>query len=197
MRTRWICLLGLAALLLALSGDSCVTEKRTVDIVVTANIPAEWTTSGTSGAGFSQATVNAAPEINDALDKLDEELGIDSVLVAGACYEVISSSGRSTRRTGDITINTHPLLHFDVPNNDAGTTGDTNGATLTLQAEGVSFLNDRLNQYLLTRNESLLEFTFAATWSSPGAAAGTDSFAWKTCVVLQLKGKAELDIPDL
>ena len=196
MRHKWTCLFGLASLVLVFNGDSCIMEKRTIDIVVTANIPEEWTTSGSSGSGSTTVTVNAASQVNDALDKLSDSSTIDSVLVAGACYEVVSNSGRSARRTGDVTINGHPLLHFDVPNNDAGTTGDTEGATLTLKAEGVNFLNGKLNEYLQTRNESLLDFSFSATWSSPGAPAGVDSFVWKTCVILQVRGKVSIDIPN-
>lgn len=200
MRTRWIGLLGLVSLGLVLSGDSCVVEERTVDIVVTANIPAEWSTAGylTGGSGTATLPVNAAEDVEDALDKLDEDSTIDSVLVAGACYEVISSSGHNARRTGDVYIDGAWLLHFDVPNNLAGTTGDTDGATLTLKKPGVDLLNSRLDQYLESRNPSLLSFTFSASWTSDPAPTqqDPDSFIWKTCVILQVRGSVTLDVPN-
>ena len=190
---------------LALRADSCLVKQKDIAMVLAGAIPAQWESRGYTQANFNDtATVHAGQDVQDALDADTIEGEVTSIKVVGAVYEVLDSSGHDARRAGTVTLNGNQLLSFDVPTNVRGTRGNAGDGTLTLAPAGLAFVNDRLQQFLDSYNAgapnpALLDFTYAASWTStPAPTAGDpDDFSWTTDLVIQIEKTATLDVPDL
>jgi hypothetical protein len=202
MRSKSFCLLGLLAMVLVLKGDSCLVDERTVDVVVTGDIPATWHTGGSNSAGSAAIVVNANDEVQEALDDLSDDADLESIKVAGVCYEVLENGGFVGAHEGTVTVDGHTLLSFDVPTNTVGTTGGTEGAEVMLAPDGVNYVNDLMADYLAGYNngnvdESILDnLMFSASWTSTDPGTESYDFDWKTCLILQIVGTVTLDVPN-
>jgi hypothetical protein len=202
MRNKTVCWLGLACLVLVLKGDSCLVEERTVDVVVTGDIPATWHTEGSNSEGSASIMIDANDEVLEALDDLSDEAELESIKVSGVCYEVLENDGFIGSHSGVVSVDGHALLEFDVPTNAVGTTGGTEGAEVTLVADGVGYVNGLMATYLAGYNagnpdEDLLDdLMFSASWESADPGASSYDFDWKTCLILQVVGNVTLDVPN-
>lgn len=202
MRHRTAGLLGLGCLLLVFKGDSCFVDERTVDVVVTADVPATWHTGGSASQGSDTRVVNANFQVQDALDNLDGDTQVTRIRISGVCYEVLENQGFVGAHSGTISVDGRPLLAFDAPSNAAGVTGGGGGAEVHLVAEGVTYVNDLLAQYLAGYNAGspdpalLDDLTFAAAWTSTPPGEASYNFDWKTCLILQIVGNVTLDVPN-
>jgi hypothetical protein len=202
-RTAWI--LGVILLSLVFHGESCVTEQRDVSAIFGIGIPAEWSTEGYTDTS-DRDTVDVAAKVKAAID--DGAIDIDKIskiYVAGGCYEVDLSKGHDARRYGSVHFNVagdpqHHFLDFDVPTNVTGTKGNSGDGTLTLQSDGVTYLDGVLNNYLAQLQGGFdppLLVYYDAQWTSDPAPtqADPDSFYWHVCVNLQIDYKVETEIP--
>jgi hypothetical protein len=202
MRNKSVYLLGLVSLILVLKGDSCLIEERTVDVVVTGDIPATWHTEGSNSSGSAAITIDANDEVQEALDDISDDADIESINVAGVCYEVLANSGFVGAHDGMVSVDGHQLLTFDVPTNAVGTTGGTTGAEVSLVADGVAYVNGLMASYLAgynagNVNEDLLDnLMFSASWTSTDPGGSSYDFDWKTCLILQVVGNVTLDVPN-
>ncbi len=99
---RWI---GLAVLLVGLSGSTC-TEDRNVQVVVTADLTAQFTATGALNdfTGSNTVNVNGQLDIQQILD--DNNLdSIDELTVQSVFYRVITPDANPTRTiTGTISV---------------------------------------------------------------------------------------------
>lgn len=203
MRSKSLATLALAGLFLALRGDSCVLEDRTLDAVVTHELAATWITQGDNTSGSDEATVSLAADVDEALDEFDDVVEITSIHIAGGTYEVLANRGFVGAHQGTVTIEAtgqSPLtiLTYDVPNPPGNATGASGGTGVNVQlvAAGINFLNTRLDQYLDTSNANLLQFTFRTNWTSTNPGDAEYDFDWKTALVLQVVGQIEVEVPN-
>src|SRR5262245_53244735 len=146
MRRKTIWILGVALLSLVFQGESCVIEQRTVAAIIGSSVPAEWHTQGFTDTS-DRDTVDVAAEIKNAIEDIDLDK-ITSIGISGGCYEVDQSTGHDAARAGDVSVDGHHFLHFNVPTNATGTSGSTGDGTLTLDSDGVNYLNGLVNNYL-------------------------------------------------
>jgi hypothetical protein len=189
---------------LVLRADSCLVEQKDISMVLAGEIPAEWVSQGWTEANFSDTDiVQAGEDVGDALDADDTEGEVTSIQVVGAIYEVLESTGHDARRAGTVTVNGNLLLTFDVPSNATGVKGAAGDGTLTLEAPGLTFVNNRMQQYLDSYNAgipnpALLDFTYVAQWTStPAPSSGDpDDFRWRTDLVIQIEKTVTVDVPD-
>jgi hypothetical protein len=206
MRSRAILILGLLLLSLTVQGESCLLDQRKVSAVLGTSVPAEFATTGfTESSGQDSATViaDADSAIRAAIEDADIDVdNIKSIAIAGGCYEVLESTGHDARRQGSIFVDGRKLLDFDVPTNATGTQGSSGDGTLTLDEDGVTYLNGRLNEYLddLQSGGSATPFViqYDANWTStPAPTQGDpDNFRWFTCINLQVEYQVEVDVPN-
>jgi hypothetical protein len=203
MRTKTLVPFALLALVLALKGDSCLIEDRTIEAVVTHELAATWLTQGDNAAGSDMANVALAGDVEEALAEFEDVVAITSIHIAGGTYEVLDNRGFVGAHTGAVTIEADgqaalTILEYDVPNPPGNTTGASGGTgvDVTLVADGITFLNSRLDAYLASRNPELLEFTFRTTWESTDPGASEYDFDWKTALVLQVVGQIEVEVPN-
>jgi hypothetical protein len=199
MRTKAARLLGLACLILALKGDSCILEERDHEYVVRADVPATWLTQGSNSAGSDTEVVAAAEEVENALSDLSEDAVVESIHISGVCYEVLENRGFVGMHSGTVTVDGPggtplALLSFSAPSNATGVTGGTEGAEVSLMAPGVNFINGRLASYLASSDPLLLNFTFRASWTSTDPGSAEYDFDWKTCLILQVTGTLNLEV---
>jgi hypothetical protein len=177
MQRKALHLIGLLALAIVLRADSCLIEQRTISTVVGGDIPTMWTTTGFAE---NQQTlfVEAADQVDDALEEFSEDADLDSIHVTGVCWEILANRGSTARqaasRTGSVTVNGIALLTFDIPNTMEGTEGCSGDGSVTFNAAGLDHINDRLNAYLAGWNSGsadpdLLDFTFVSQWDSDPA----------------------------
>ena len=61
---------------------------------------------------------------------------------------------------------------------------------------GINFLNSRLDQYLISRNPTLLDFTFRTNWTSTSPGTAEYDFDWETALILQVVGLVEVQVPN-
>ena len=190
-------------LLTAVALGGCIIEDREVDVVVTGDIPATWHTEGDNSSGVDIANVNAAPDVEDALDNLDADSDIKSINIAGGSYEVLANSGFVGAHSGTVYVSATGVsemaaMTFDAPSNEVGASG-SHGVELNLQGTGIEFLNTRLNDYLDSgppRDQSLLQFTFRTVWTSTPPGTSEYNFDWKTALVLQIVGTIKVKVPN-
>ena len=202
-KNKMLIALGLGALLLTLKADSCILKDRRVDAVVTHTIPYVWQTQGDNAAGSDVATVNLAGEVLDALNEFEGDVDVTSIHISGATYRVVDNRGFVGAHQGMVTIEAagqSPLtiLTYDVPNPPGNATGATGGSgvQLKLVAAGINFLNSRLDQYLVSRDASLLDFTIRTSWTSTDPGVDSYDFDWETALILQIVGVIEVQVPD-
>lgn len=205
MRTQVTGIIVVLLASLALQGESCLLEQRTVSAVLGTSIPAEFVTVGYvegSSERDSSITVDAADDIIEAIEDADIDVDdIKSIALAGGCYEVIESTGHDARRAGTVEVDDQLFLSFDVPTNAAGTAGSSGDGTLTLTPAGVTYVNGKLNTFLQgLKNDTspALNLTFHAAWTStpPPTSTSRDNFKWRVCVNLQVEYEVSVDVPD-
>ncbi|HEX7880650.1 MAG TPA: hypothetical protein VF720_14640 [Candidatus Eisenbacteria bacterium] len=194
--------LGLGLLFLVLKADSCIIEDRMVDAVVTQTIPYVWHTEGDNAAGSDSAVVSLAADVEAALDEFEGDVDVTAIHISGGTYRVLENRGFVGAHMGTVTIQAvgdEPLtiLTYDVPNppgNADGASGGT-GVDVSLVAAGINLLNERLAEYLDTRDPSRLQFTFRTEWNSTAPSTDYD-FDWETALILQVVGTIEVQVPN-
>jgi len=188
---RWI---GLALLFVGLSGSTC-TEDREVQVVVSADITAQFAATGqTNTFGGSQTvSVNDEIDIQQILDDNDLE-SIESITVQSAFYRVITPDPVSTRTiTGAISVHkgveadqqlvTLTSVLVDAP-------AYTDWTAVPLEAGGVSVVNAALAQVVSGVPASL-------TISTAGTSTPIDSpksFVWEVMIRVNLVGTAKVTV---
>ena len=203
---RALIALGLGALFIALKADDCIIEDRMVEAVVTQTLPYVWHTEGDNSAGVDTAAVSLADDVEDAIEEFAGDVTVQTAHISGGTYRVLENRGFVGAHSGTVTIEAEgqaplTILTFAVanpPGNSAGATGGT-GVDVTLE-EGIGFLNDRIDDYLDSRetgaDPSLLEFTFRANWTSDDPGEAEYDFDWETALILQIVGLIEVQVPD-
>ena len=200
---RAVIALGLGAIFLTLKADSCLIEDRTLEAVVTRTLPYLWHTQGDNASGSEMASASLAGDVDDALDEFDGLVEITSIHIAGSTYRVVANRGFVGAHQGTVTIEASgqsplTILTYDVPNppgNAAGASGGT-GVDISLVAAGINFLNSRLDQYLISENPTLLDFTFRTNWTSTSPGTAEYDFDWETALILQVVGLVEVQVPN-
>lgn len=203
MRTKPVTSLALLALLIALKGDSCLIEDRTIEAVVTHELAATWLTQGDNASGADAATVALADDVEEALAEFDGVVDVTSIHISGGTYEVLENRGFVGAHEGTVTIEAPgqgalEILRYDVPNPPGNVTGAAGGTDIDVElvAAGITFLNARLDAYLDSRNAALLEFTFRTSWTSTDPGGAEYDFDWKTALILQVVGELEVEVPN-
>jgi hypothetical protein len=191
---RWI---GLAVLLVGLSGSTC-TEDRDVQVVVTADLTAQFNATGQTNtfAGSNTVNVNGQIDTQQILD--DNNLdSIDTLTVQSVFYRVITPDANPTRTiTGTISV------HRDA-NPDQGLVSLTsvlvsdpalvNWTAVPLLPGGVTEMNAALAQVLAT-TPTTLTVTTAGT-STP--ADVPTSFVWEVKIRVNVVGTAKVTVVEL
>lgn len=190
---RWI---GLAILFVGLSGSTC-TEDRDVQVVITADITAQFVAAGSTNEFSGSSTVFLNNEINlqEILDDNDLE-SIDEVTVQSAFYRVITPDPTASRTiTGLISVH-------EGANPDQGLVSLTSvlvndpayvdWTAVPLLPGGVAVVNAALAQLVAGGSPTV-------TISTAGTSTPVDvptSFVWEVKIRVNVVGTAQVTVVD-
>jgi hypothetical protein len=188
---RWI---GLAVLLVGLSGSTC-TEDRAVQVVVTADLTAQFNATGALNdfTGSNTVNVNGQLDIQQILDDNDLE-SIDQLTVQSAFYRVITPDANPTRTiTGTISVHRGANPDQALVSLTSVLVGDpayVNWTAVPLLPGGVSEVNAALAQVLANTPTTL-------TVTTSGTSTPTDvatSFVWEVKIRVNVVGTAKVTV---
>jgi hypothetical protein len=215
MRKNHLSILFVLGLSLILRADSC-TETKNVDLV----FGADFVATIQSSEGWTQAndenTVSVAmdQDLLEALNDVDIEGTVTSILVNGASFEMLTNDGHDARRNGSVYIRINngsktELLQWNSPNNQPGTKGYASSApidpatpSIRFEAVGLKSLNAALYEFLDNYNHGISPNTLTvdviAEWDStpPPTEQDPDNFSWQAKLLVQMKQDAVVDVPN-
>lgn len=188
---RWI---GLAILFVGLTGSTC-TEDRDVQVVITADITAQFVAAGSDNTFSDSETVSLDQEIDlqEILDENDLE-SIDEVTVQSAFYRVVTPDPTSSRTiTGMVSVHQGADPDQDLISLTSVLVDDpayVDWTAVPLVSGGVAVLNAALAQIVSGGSPTL-------TISTDGTSTPIDvatSFTWEVMIRVNVVGTAKVTV---
>jgi hypothetical protein len=196
--------IGLVALLCALAvSGGCLLEEKVIEIVLSGETCADFEEDHATGDFTSESVLAYGEEIDDILDENDiDRDDISQAFVMGGSYEVTSFSHTHDWTVGG-SIFVERVGGGEEPDTLLKYTSQSieealdNQIWAELHPDGVSVLNEALDDFLDGHNP-ILRFTIENGTTTPEP-SGSDRivFDWQTCIKMHLIYVEEFDFPDM
>jgi hypothetical protein len=197
-RVRWMPLFGLALLFLSLTGSTCDTEERDLEIVITVDLTAPFHASGEQNIYSAEATVDVSDslDLEGIMDDNDIE-EIKQITVEGVFYRVLEPDPTPDRVVSASVFTVREPAGpeedlFEINSAEVNDPELADWQVAPLTAGGVAVLNSALEK---VRQFQPATLTFSVTGTSTPVSVPTD-FWWEARVRLQVVGVRTIEVID-